>query len=165
MIWAVQEPADNNNSHINNSVNNNGDHYSRVAQFPAVEYDWRELPQVSFLSRQRRVCRDKTRLLSQLKYACRDKTFVATNTCLSPHIRDNFFFIYFCRDKRRVCRDKTFVATKIILVATPANDRKRAIVDRTNIGTVSKATLGKLLRQAGVHSYGLFPAHGYHELN
>ena len=131
MIWAVQEPADNNNSHINNSVNNNGDHYSRVAQFPAVEYDWRELPQVSFLSRQRRVCRDKyvfvttntmggtttkIRLLSRQKYACCDKSFVAIKLCLHSFVDTKDVF---CRDKHLfshrevyVCRDKTFVATK-----------------------------------------------------
>ena len=34
------------------------------------------------LSRQTRVCRDKTRLLSPQKYDCRDKGFVATNPCL-----------------------------------------------------------------------------------
>ena len=33
------------------------------------------------LSRQTRVCRDKTRLLSRQKYGCLDKSFVATNTC------------------------------------------------------------------------------------
>ena len=50
------------------------------------------------LSRQTRVCRDKSKL-----YVCRDKhTFVATKD-------------YFCLDKK-------IVATKIILVAAPAND-------------------------------------------
>ena len=45
--------------------------------------------------------------------------------------------------------------------------RERAIVSQTNSGTVPKATLGKLLRDAGVHkNYGLFRAHRYHlELN
>ena len=39
------------------------------------------------------------------------------------------------------------------------------IVNQTNIGTVSKATLGRLLRD-GWNVYGLFRAHGYHlELN
>ena len=45
--------------------------------------------------------------------------------------------------------------------------RERAIVNQTNIGTVSKATLGKLLR-VGVEriNYRLFRAHRYHlELN
>ena len=56
------------------------------------------------MSRQTRVCRDKTRLLSRQKYACRDKvTFVATNTFLS---RQNM----------------SFVATKMILVAAPVRD-------------------------------------------
>ena len=52
---------------------------------------WRELPQVSSfvvtntrLSRQARVCHDKTHLLSQQKYARRDKhAFVATKDILS----------------------------------------------------------------------------------
>ena len=44
-----------------------------------------------FLSRQTRVCRDKTRLLWRQKHACRDKTFVATKysvatKCLSRRI-------------------------------------------------------------------------------
>ena len=40
--------------------------------------------------------------------------------------------------------------------------QEKAIVNLTNIGTVSKAVLGKLLRDA----YGLFEAHRYHlELN
>ena len=43
--------------------------------------------------------------------------------------------------------------------------RERAIVNQTNIGTVSKATLGKLLR-TGWCAYGLFRAHRYNlELN
>ena len=63
-----------------------------------------ELPQVSFfvattkisatnacLSRQTRVYRDKTRLLSRQNYACRDKTLVC---------RDNIFFA------ANICRDK-----------------------------------------------------------
>ena len=106
---------------------------------------WRELPQVSFLSRQ--------------KYACRDKTFRATNTCLSQQIcvstnilsrqnifcRDKHNFVstkvlsrqaYFCCDKRRllsrqtrVCRDKTFVAAKMILVAAHASDSWQALAE------------------------------------
>ena len=76
-------------------------------------YHWRELPQELFLSRQRfcrnkgfvttntylsrqtRVCRDKTRLLSRQKYACRGKIFVATKLCLL----------------RQICFIKTSVAT------------------------------------------------------
>ena len=38
--------------------------------------------------------------------------------------------------------------------------RERAIVNQTNIGTVSKTTLGKLLTEWSV--YGLFQAHRYH---
>ena len=52
----------------------------------AVACHWRELPQVSFLSRQTfcrdkltRVCRDRRCLLSRQKYVCRDRhIFVAT---------------------------------------------------------------------------------------
>ena len=115
----------------------------------AQEYHWQKLPQVSFLSRQKYACRDKT-------YFCHDKSFVATNIILS---RQTFFATSLllsqqtrvCRDKTRllsrqkyaccaknlchdkhvICRDKhnskhTFVATtKMILVeALPANDRK-----------------------------------------
>ena len=46
--------------------------------------------------------------------------------------------------------------------------RERAIVNQTNIGTVSKATLGKLNseRRSEAHFYELFQAHRYHlELN
>ena len=116
-------------------------------------------------------CRDKYVFVATKHVFCRDKSMLVATKLLSPQTRvcRHIFatiFLYFCRDKRRVCCDKTFVATKMIHVATPANDRKTAIVNRTNIGTVSKATLGKLSeRRGGVHNYGLFPAHGYHELN
>ena len=46
--------------------------------------------------------------------------------------------------------------------------RERAIVNQTNIGTVSKATLGKLLREreTGWSAYGLFRVHiCHHKLN
>ena len=69
-----------------------------------VTYHWRELPQVSCLSRQTRVCRDK-------------HVFVATKVCLSRQT--------FCRDKHIfvaaslllsrqtcVCRDKTRLLTR-----------------------------------------------------
>ena len=83
------------------------------------------------LSRQTRVCRDETRLLSCQKYVCPDiccdkLTFVATNTCLP---RRNTSFVvskvclsrhllrqtYFCRDKHVFCRNKrNFAATKVL---------------------------------------------------
>ena len=77
---------------------------------------WRELPQVSFLSRQ-------TRLLSRQKYACHDKTFVATKLCWS---RDKHNFVAtkafvatsvakLLLRQNYVCRNKRFVATKIRL--------------------------------------------------
>ena len=60
------------------------------------QYHWRELLQVSFLSR-RKFCRDK-------------HVFVATKVSLSRQK-------YVCRDKR------VFVATKVLLVAAPASDK------------------------------------------
>ena len=69
-----------------------------------------------FLSRQTRVCRDKTRLLSQQKYVCRDKTSILLSR-QNKHTLVATKQAYFCRDK-------AFVATKMILVAVPANDTK-----------------------------------------
>ena len=61
-----------------------GPSFSRV-----LSYHWRELPQISFLSRQTRVYRDTTRLVfDATKYFCLDKP---------AH-----FVAYFCCDKRRV---------------------------------------------------------------
>ena len=114
-----------------------------------VRYYWRDLPQVSFLSRPR-FCHEK-KLFVASKYFCRVKIFVTTNICRDKHnfvatkawlSRQNFcrniMFVatkglsrqaYFFRDKRhtlscqtRVCRDKTFVTTKMILVAASASD-------------------------------------------
>ena len=73
-----------------------------------VEYYWREVPQVSFLSRQTCVCRDKKGFCRH-KSICRDKSIVRQN--------------YVCRDKiflsrqTRVCHGKCFVATKSILLS------------------------------------------------
>ena len=104
------------------------------------------------LSRQNSVCRYKHTLVATKDVLCRVRhVLVATKA-------------YFCREERRVCRDRTFVATKIILVAASANDtggsrKERALEDppwkdekgpssvgQTNSGTVSKATLGRRLR-------------------
>ena len=66
-------------------------------------YHRRERPQVSFLSRQ--------------KYACRDKSMlVETKVCLS---RQNF-----CRDKNVFVETNTCFETKMTLVVAPANDRR-----------------------------------------
>ena len=104
----------------------------------SLAYHWRELQQVSFLSRQKYVCRDRhvfdaTKVLwRQTKqnidnkaknvihihprvFLSRQRRFVATNTGLSGNI---------------FCRNKTFVATKMILVAAPANDRSLLHSDR-----------------------------------
>ena len=60
---------------------------------------WQELPQVSFLSRQK-FCHDK-------------HTFVMTK-------------VMFCRNKHMFVVTNTFVTTKIILVAAPTNDSTQA---------------------------------------
>ena len=91
-------------------------------------YHWLELPQVAFLSRQIRVCRNKTCFLSRQTNTSRDKImFVATKVQRYVTTKVKSRQAYFWRDKRetRVCRDKTFVATKMILVAAPANDTVR----------------------------------------
>ena len=81
---------------------------------PSHFYHWRELPQVSFLSRQ--------------KYACCDKTFVATKLCLSQQNITKIMFVAtnvcgnksFVATKHEFCRDKhVFDATKMILAAAP----------------------------------------------
>ena len=101
---------------------------------------WRELPQVSFLLRQKFCC-DK-----RWTYACCDKTFDVTKLCLSQQnichdkhnrVTTNFcccdkhnfvttkvllWHAYFCHDKKCVCHDRSFLATKLILVAAPSND-------------------------------------------
>ena len=80
-----------------------------------TNYHWRELPQISLLSRQKFSFVTTGILLSRQKTCF---VFVATKVslCLSRQA-------YFCRDKRRVLL-RTFVATKIILVAAPASDGK-----------------------------------------
>ena len=72
-------------------------------------YYWRELPQVSFLSR-RNFCCDK------ITYVVTKYFFVASNTCLlRKHTfaatKDVFKHVFSC-----------FVVTKMIFVAAPAND-------------------------------------------
>ena len=86
-------------------------------------YHWRELPQVSFLSRQKS-CRDKHVFVETEHVFCRDKSMLVlsrqTRVYLSRHTfvaTKDFFVCFFCHDKQ------VFVATKkIILVAAPAND-------------------------------------------
>ena len=95
---------------------------------------WRELPQVSFLSRQNTpfvatkvflsrqnvyVCCGK--YLSRQKMCCREKGFVATSILLSRRkyacYDKTFMFdeVNICRDKKCVCRKKGFVATSMLL--------------------------------------------------
>ena len=75
----------------------------------ARRYHWRELPPVSFLSRQKCLSRQ-------------NPSFVATKVCLSRQngiCRNKIFLLtkaYFCLDKH------VFVATKMILVAAPTID-------------------------------------------
>ena len=76
-------------------------------------YNWQELPEGSFLSRQK-FCRNKlifvlaTKVFSQQAYFCQDKhTFVTT--------KDMFVVT-------NTCFHKTFITTKIILMAAPASD-------------------------------------------
>ena len=107
-------------------------------------YHWRELPQVSFWSRQKFCrdkhvfCRDKTRLfcldksmLSATKPLSRQKclsnTCVCVCVCVSRQVLSRQ--AYFSREKTcllsrqtRFCRCKTFVATEMILVAAPTNE-------------------------------------------
>ena len=71
-----------------------------------LQYHWRELPQVSFLSRQNTcLSRQNTSFvatkvgLSRQTYFCRNTTLAATNIC---------------RDKQ-FCHDKSFVATSLLL--------------------------------------------------
>ena len=83
---------------------------------------WRELPQVSFLSRQThvsRVCPDKTRILSRQIFVAMNimNTFLATSILLSRQTR---------LLSRQTCRDKhTFVATKDKFVATKHLSRQK----------------------------------------
>ena len=76
-----------------------------------VNYHWRELPQVSFLSRQAFCC-DKHVFLVTKYVKIMLHTFVATNTCLSGQTfcRDKYNFVatnvlsrqaYFCHDKKK----------------------------------------------------------------
>ena len=110
----------------------------KLAEF----YHWRQLPQVSFSSRQntsfvatkvclplQNFCRHKI-IFVATKYFCRDKTFVATSTCIRLSRQQTCFVPtntclsrqnYVCRykylsQKTRVCRDMhTFVATKDVI--------------------------------------------------
>ena len=110
-------------------------------------YHWRVLPQVSFLSRQTRVCRDKQVFVTTKHVFCHNYFFdatkvlsrqqmcyVVTNTCLLRQkysVATNIILLrqaYFCRNKRRilsrktrVCRNNFFVGTKMILVAAAAS--------------------------------------------
>ena len=89
-------------------------------------YHWWELPQASFLSRQKfcvcrnkHVCRDKTRLLLRQKYACHDKRFVVTKLCLSWQ---NIFVATKVSLWTNICRDKRCVLSQQTRVHWPWDD-------------------------------------------
>ena len=82
------------------------------------------------LSRQTRVCSDKTRLLSRQRYACRDKRFIIYANCHKHHFCHDKGFVgtqdAFCCDMSRqnyVCRDKNVCHDKMMLVTVRVNNR------------------------------------------
>ena len=130
-------------------------------------------------TKQTRVCRDKTRLLSRLNYAFREekkkkkKKMVATKLCLSRQI---LFCV--CRNKSFVassihlsrqetcfvatrdvfCRDKhVFVAPKLIHVTAPANDNCRAARTKICQSCVCSCWASSHLLANGSDKYQLCP--------
>ena len=101
-----------------------------------VVYHWRKLPQVSFLSRQTRVCRDKsmleaTKLLSRQNVCHNKYLFVAIKMILvaAPANDKSCHKYHFYRDKdKNARRDKTFVATKYF-----CRDERRVCLDKTRL--------------------------------
>ena len=85
-----------------------------VCLLPPQRYHWWELPQVSFLLRQKFIMTN-TCLLWQ------NMSFVTTKVCLSRQnyaSHDNFFFLRqnFWHDKYYVCPSKSFIATSLLLL-------------------------------------------------
>ena len=84
-------------------------HAKRICPFQYTHrvrfYHWRELPQVSFLLRQ--------------KYACWDQTFVATNKCL--------LWLKFCHDKHN------FVTTVLSWQACFCCNKRRVLLWQTHV--------------------------------
>ena len=78
------------------------------------DYHWRELPQVSFLSRQN-LCRDKTRLLSRQNYACH--LFVAVTVLTRQKVS---------LSRQKFCRDK------IMFIAPNSSDKRRVLLRDSN---------------------------------
>ena len=116
----------------------------RVSLFSRAQdyYHWRELPQVSFLSRQsflllsrQRVCRNKTGLLSRQKYGCCDKTFVETKLKNSQNIfylsRQNKSFVAIKLRKYHFCRDKSFFATNVFVATNVCWDKRNFVATNT----------------------------------
>ena len=81
-----------------------------------IYYHWRELPQVSFLSREKYACRDipccDKIMFVATKYFCRGKTFVTTNIFRD---KGNFSARKLLLRQKYACRDKTFVLTNTCL--------------------------------------------------
>ena len=90
-----------------------------------VTCHWRELPKVSFLSRETRVCRDKTRLSRQNTSFGREKSMLLATKCLSRQTR---VYLSFWNDKQ-FCRDKRFVATNIRV----CRDKRRDLSRQTRV--------------------------------
>ena len=90
-------------------------------QLQLATYYWRELTQVSFLSRQNTSFVATNVCLSRQNYVCLDKCIVAIKVCLPRQT-------YVCHDKiifvsiHILSRKHLFVATKMILIAVPAYD-------------------------------------------
>ena len=78
---------------------------SDIGECNGRKHYWRELPQVSFLSRQK-ICRDNHVFFATKHVFCRDKSMLVATKLFSR--------------KTRVC----FVATKMILGAAPASDKE-----------------------------------------
>ena len=107
-------------------------------------YHWRELPQLSFLSRQTGVCLDKHVFVETKHVFCRDKImfvetiFLRQIFCRNKHV---FFAtsILLSRQKTYFVPTKLFVSTKMILMVAPASDRvgDRWITEMVGLGKVS----------------------------
>ena len=111
------------------------------------------------LSRQTRVCSDKTRLLSRQRYACRDKRFIIYANCHKHHFCHDKGFVgtqdvfccdmsrqnYVCRDKHVFVATKTFVTTKMMLVAVRVNNRNLVNFQLLRVPADSRAWKSKAL--------------------
>ena len=120
-----------------------------IAHLPL--YHWWELPQVSFLSRQKYACRDKTFAATKICSSRQNifvatkllsrQIFVATKLCLSRQM----FVIFFaaakvCLSRQNVCHDKhVFVATNI--------DREKRFVATKDYFVVTNTCLSRQTKE------------------